>query len=329
MVSVIITAFNRRDFLVEAVKSVLNQKVDPGKYEIIVTKNFLDANIDGFLKENNLISIVDEKPGMGYRLSRAIEIARGDVICFLQDDDLWLDGKLQNVLDEFMIGKLGVLRNGVIKIDGDGHVIKSHCGSNRRILKVQGNTTDSDRIRDVFVPCGKGLASSLSISKELMIRNNDVLAKIFFTIDDWITYCCLDSEDEYRAVPYNLTAFRVHESESHYSKPENSEARKVRFLMQVVNDQDLMIKELKSSELRKFVMAERARNYLLYTLSSASSANVRAVLYNSKLFIPFILINRNLSNLVVLFFGFAQLLVGAYAKTIFLALLRSGVSSSI
>ena len=41
-ISVIITAYNRKDFLFNAIKSVVNQTLDKKYYEIIVIKNFED-----------------------------------------------------------------------------------------------------------------------------------------------------------------------------------------------------------------------------------------------------------------------------------------------
>jgi len=40
-ISVIITAYNRKEFLLDAFNSALNQTLDRSKYEIIVTKTLL------------------------------------------------------------------------------------------------------------------------------------------------------------------------------------------------------------------------------------------------------------------------------------------------
>jgi len=46
-ISVIISAYNRRDFLLKTVNSVANQTLDKNLYEVIVVKNFEDKSIDG------------------------------------------------------------------------------------------------------------------------------------------------------------------------------------------------------------------------------------------------------------------------------------------
>jgi glycosyltransferase involved in cell wall biosynthesis len=57
-ISVIITAHNRRGFLLEVVNSALNQTLPEDEYEIIVVKNFEDERIDKFLEEHSVRNII-------------------------------------------------------------------------------------------------------------------------------------------------------------------------------------------------------------------------------------------------------------------------------
>ena len=56
-ISVIITAYNRKEFLLNAIKSAINQTLDKKYYEIIVIKNFEDKNIDEFIDNHNIQKI--------------------------------------------------------------------------------------------------------------------------------------------------------------------------------------------------------------------------------------------------------------------------------
>jgi len=92
MVSVIITTYNRRRFLKEAVTSVLNQDYQ-NKEVIVIDDGSTDESaeeIEGlpvryFLKENGGISSARNK---------GIEVSQGEYIAFLDVDDLWMKGKL-------------------------------------------------------------------------------------------------------------------------------------------------------------------------------------------------------------------------------------------
>ncbi len=46
LITVIIVAYKRKEYIIEAIKSALNQTLNKEYYEIIVIKNFIDKNID-------------------------------------------------------------------------------------------------------------------------------------------------------------------------------------------------------------------------------------------------------------------------------------------
>ena len=99
-ISVIITAYNRKEFLLNAIKSVLNQTLDKKYYEIIVIKNFEDKNIDNFISGNNIKQILMDGT-LGRFLDKGISEAKGEIISFLDDDDLFCENKLNIVYEEF------------------------------------------------------------------------------------------------------------------------------------------------------------------------------------------------------------------------------------
>ncbi|WP_290705506.1 glycosyltransferase, partial [Ferroplasma sp. Type II] len=62
-ISVIIVAYNRKNYIKQAIESVLNQTLNQNLYEIIVVKNFEDMEIDDFINKNNIKNIytVDQR----------------------------------------------------------------------------------------------------------------------------------------------------------------------------------------------------------------------------------------------------------------------------
>jgi glycosyltransferase involved in cell wall biosynthesis len=95
IVSVIIPTYNRKDKVVEAIKSVVDQDFD--NVEIIVVD---DGSTDGtaeFLKSLNLpvIVITQLNGGVSNARNTGIRASKGKYIAFLDSDDLWLPGKLE------------------------------------------------------------------------------------------------------------------------------------------------------------------------------------------------------------------------------------------
>ncbi len=103
LISVIIPYFNKKQYIKEAVSSVLNQTYK--NFEIIIIyddKNLSDYNylLDEFKNKNN-IKIFKNNKNIGAGLSRNIGIkyAKGEIIAFLDSDDLWLPNKLEDQLN--------------------------------------------------------------------------------------------------------------------------------------------------------------------------------------------------------------------------------------
>ena len=98
-ISVVITCFNRRKFLIECVKSALQQTLPRDKYEILVTKNFEDGDIDLFLSQNGIFSIIEGDVNIGTMIANAVSHARGQYVCFLDDDDIFYPDKLSTIFE--------------------------------------------------------------------------------------------------------------------------------------------------------------------------------------------------------------------------------------
>lgn len=107
LISVVISTYNRKKIVLQAIESVLQQK--PRNYEVLVVD---DGSIDGtteFLQSLNLSIKVIKKENGGVASARntGIKQARGKYISFLDSDDLWLPGILKAQLD-FLLSHLDI-----------------------------------------------------------------------------------------------------------------------------------------------------------------------------------------------------------------------------
>lgn len=95
-VSVVITTFNRPDFLYQALRSVVAQ-THPIE-QIIVVDDCSPASLDEVLKqfpEQNIVyERLDVNSGPNRARNRGVELATGYWVAFLDDDDAWLPEKL-------------------------------------------------------------------------------------------------------------------------------------------------------------------------------------------------------------------------------------------
>ena len=100
-ISVIVTAHDRKNYIIECLKSVLDQTLERDFYEIIVVKNFDDAYIDDFLNKNNIISVKTNNDAIGEKFLLGSEYSSSGILCILNDDDLFTKDKLEYVLRLF------------------------------------------------------------------------------------------------------------------------------------------------------------------------------------------------------------------------------------
>ncbi len=114
LVSVIIPSYNRFDYLDNAIKSVHKQTYK--NYEIIVIN---DGSTDNRYQDINFGSKVhvihleqNQKKingfGPGSIRNFGTNKANGDLLAFLDDDDIWLEEKLERQLEEMSVNHLGL-----------------------------------------------------------------------------------------------------------------------------------------------------------------------------------------------------------------------------
>jgi len=99
LVSVIIPTYNRADVVGNAIDSVLQQTYK--KIEIrVVDDGSTDNTQDKLAQYRNVIKVVrQDNAGPAAARNRGVEISRGEILAFLDSDDLWLPTKIERQVD--------------------------------------------------------------------------------------------------------------------------------------------------------------------------------------------------------------------------------------
>ncbi len=99
LVSVIIPTFNRAGVVTRAIDSVLGQTYRPVEV-IVVDDGSTDATPEVLKSYGNaIVSVVQDNAGPSAARNRGVRESRGDLIAFLDSDDLWLASKLERQVD--------------------------------------------------------------------------------------------------------------------------------------------------------------------------------------------------------------------------------------
>lgn len=98
-VSVIIPTYNRAGLVVEAIESVLRQTAPPREI-IVVDDGSTDGTPDALASfGDRIVAVRQENQGVGGARNRALAMASGRYLAFLDSDDVWLDFKLELQVD--------------------------------------------------------------------------------------------------------------------------------------------------------------------------------------------------------------------------------------
>lgn len=174
-VSVVIPTYNNARFVAEAVESVLQQTYRD--YEIVVIDDgSTDTTRDVLAPFQDRIHYLhQENAGAGAARNRGIEESRGELIAFLDSDDLWYKTKLEKSVAAFDRDReAGLVYNRYLQRDLDsgrerrGHVFgRSGRVAAEYILFFRGVHTSSVVIRrECFEKCGR-FDPSLQLSQDV------------------------------------------------------------------------------------------------------------------------------------------------------------------
>ena len=210
-VSVIVTAYNRRRYLPEALRSLEAQTLDKGRFEVIVVKNFEDAVSDAIIRRNGWRWVYSDERSQGRFALAGLEEARGEVLTFLEDDDMYVPERLHAVKKAFEeVNDLVYFHNAQVVIDEEGRVVGTN-GAGPDLLV----NDPAMHCRELFVdPGGFHNASSIAFSSALADKLAEALAGVGSSIDLMIMVVAAVSGGKMLLSGRALTMWRVHGASS-------------------------------------------------------------------------------------------------------------------
>ncbi len=169
VISVVILTFNRREHVVDTVKSTLRQMFD-GDYEVIVADNWSDDGSYEELKSrfsrisNFRIVRPSQRIGIAAARNYGLQIAKGDIVAFIDDDCIanrsWLK-EINSIFKDSSVGCVG----GKISLVMVGAKKPTWLGKD--VYGILGVTNWGEKVRDIYFPIGGNLAIRRDLAQKI------------------------------------------------------------------------------------------------------------------------------------------------------------------
>ena len=197
LVSIIVPYFKKKNFINQTIDSILNQNFD--NFEIIMVYDDKDKSelelLEKFKNKDKRIKIIvnQENLGVGESRNKALKIANGKFIAFLDADDIWHPLKLSKQI-EFMI-------NNNFSITHTSYNI-----INEKNKKVGVRLAKNLKFSDLIKSCDIGL-STVIIEKKLL---DNLYFPNLRTKEDYVLWLQLTKKGyEFKAFDEFLTDWRL------------------------------------------------------------------------------------------------------------------------
>lgn len=209
LVSVIMPAYNAATFIEEAINSVLNQTYR--NWELLVVDDCSIDNTSEILKKFNeqRIKCIKNSKNEGVIVSRnkALKIARGKWIAFLDSDDIWEKSKLEKQINFMKDNNYNFSYTKYERVDENGKSLGIICSGPKQVTETKMYNYDYIGILTVMY------------NKDVI---GDFCTKIIKGNDDYIMWLKIIKRSDCFLLDENLAKYRVRKNSiSHKSIVKN------------------------------------------------------------------------------------------------------------
>ncbi len=210
-ISVILTSYNYEQYIKDVIESVLNQTFTD--FELIIIDDCSTDNSVEIIKQfddNRIKFIQNEKNyGLKYSIQKAVELAQGEWIAFLESDDLWVSNTLETRLNYAnKYPDAGIIFNDV-----------EEFGDEEWLNAVKNNFTRTRKILNRLI-FPKNIFYNINVHNLIMTFSSVMIKKEFFEnlnfntpIDallDWWIYIHISYHTKAFYIKEKLTKWRQH-----------------------------------------------------------------------------------------------------------------------
>jgi glycosyltransferase involved in cell wall biosynthesis len=172
-ISVVITCWDRKEYIIEALQSVVDQSLNRDKYEIVLVMGYENPEVNKFCIDYDIKNIIYNETNFFTKfLYTGILNAKYNVLSFLEDDDMFMHNKLEIIYNEFNKNKnLGYYHN----ITQEERYGRNRIFSNVSSITIRKNIINPDKFLQIDAIPDVALYLSALDSNYEIIDSKEVL----------------------------------------------------------------------------------------------------------------------------------------------------------
>ncbi len=206
LISVVIPSFNHAKWIGSAIDSVLSQTYQ--NFELLIIDNnstdFTDEILANYSDERIRVIKVNNHGSIAFSRNRALDLARGEWIAFLDSDDCWKTNKLQTCYEHFS-QETDFIYHHLTIISHEKKKQRDHTIKSRKLMSpifldllVGGNTIATSSVV---------LRSQVYRAVNGMRENPELIGTEDF--NTWLRVSKIT--DKFKLIPISLGYYRVHD----------------------------------------------------------------------------------------------------------------------
>jgi glycosyltransferase involved in cell wall biosynthesis len=323
-VSIIITAFNRADYIIDALQSVNEQQTLEYEKEIIVVKNFNDPKTDDIIKKMNAIVVEGGNTPLCDYTYKGIINSTGQYIFFIDDDDLFIKDKIINVINIMSKYEIDFYHNAYIPANDELKPIKSvlYKQLDKPLMIDTHVLTFRDLLR-ILKFKGDINLSSMCINRRIIDEKFDLLTELSAGPDWFLLFASIANGKRLYFDNQPLTIYRVHNSTANLNSTNIREflAKRRHLIRKEIYSLKLMERVFKSNLIKRLIRLRIATDLIqLSILGEDKSDRIRNSGFSLKMMTE---VRTDLFGILLILIYLARHIFPSASKRAYYALLRN------
>jgi len=216
--TVIITAMDREEFILDALTSVLEARdLANAHVDVIVIKNFRNRNIDKKISDFGIKNIYSRHHGLGQKIIECLEFIQSEFVLFLEDDDKFLEGKIKRffyVMESY--SNLAFYHNSFETVFLDSKFgTKGKSLNPRDDILIETNKKQFNKaVESAIRSSVTHNLSSMAIKTDILRSFSDIIKEVTLSLDHILFLIALDSSEPIFVDHVVSTQILIHNSAS-------------------------------------------------------------------------------------------------------------------